>query len=139
MGLYGINLIGVLVAGIVAMGFGFLWYTPSIFGRKWMRYVGISKRKAKEHKEKGMVLYALGGFISQIVMAFVLSIFLSYAGAGSIVAALIVAFLLWLGFIAMIQLGVVLWERKPWGLFWINSLQSLISLFIMAIILQLLA
>lgn len=139
MGLYGVNFVGVLVAAIVAMLFGLVWYSPNLFGKKWMKYVGISQRKAKENKEKGRFLQILGGFISQILMAGILSVFLLYTGAASIVASLFIAFLLWLGFIVTTQISVVLWERKPLGLFFLNALQSLGSLFVMAIVLQLLA
>ncbi|MAG60702.1 hypothetical protein CL619_02840 [archaeon] len=139
MELYGVNLVGVLVAAVVGMLFGFIWYSPKVFGVKWMKLAGISKRKAKEAKEKGMFLNMLGGFIGQIVTAAVLSVFLLYAGAGSIAASLVVAFLLWLGFTATTQIGLVLWEQKPWGLFALNGLYSLCNLLIMAIVLQLLA
>ena len=138
MALYGVNLIGVLVAAVTSMLFGMIWYSPKVFGKRWMNLAGISKRKAKEAKEKGMALNMFFAFVSQIVTAGVLSVFLLYAGAASILASLLVAFLLWLGFVATTQIGSVLWEQKPWGLYTLNSLYSLLNLFIMAIALHLL-
>ena len=138
MALYGVNLIGVLVAAVASVLFGFIWYHPKVLGNKWMKLTGISKRKAKEAKEKGMALNMFLAFVGQIVTAAVLSVFLLYAGAASILASLLVAFLLWLGFITTTQIGSVLWEQKPWGLYTLNSLYSLLNLFIMAIALHLL-
>ncbi len=137
MVLYGVNFIGVLVAAVASMLFGMIWYSPKIFGNKWMRLTGISKKKAKEAKEKGMTLHMLGSFVSQIVTAAILSVFLLYAGAASIPASLLVSFLLWLGFIATTQISSVFWEQKTWSLFTLNSLYSLCNLFVMAIVLQL--
>ena len=137
MGFYGINFLGVLVAAIAAMLVGMIWYSPNVFGNKWMALAGISKKKMKESKEKGMAKQMVTGFVSQLVMACVLSIFLAYSGAASIPAALVVVFILWLGMIATTQIGSVLWEGKSFELFFLNTLHSLVALAVMAIALQL--
>ena len=137
MALYGMNLVGVLIAAVASFILGMVWYSPNVFGKKWMKLAGISNKKMKEAKEKGMMLNMLGGFVSSVLMAGVLSIFLAYAGAATIPAALVVAFLLWLGMIATTQIGAILWEGKPAGLFCLNTSYSLANLFVMAIALQL--
>ena len=137
MGFYGINLLGVLVAAVAAMIVGMLWYSPNVFGNKWMKLSGISKKKIDESKKKGMVKMMLTGFVAQFVTAAVLSVFLAYAGATSVPAALVVGFLLWLGMVATTQIGSVLWEGKPFALFALNTTASLVGLEVMAIVLQL--
>ncbi len=138
MALYGMNLLGVLIAAVLAFVLGGIWYSQNVFGPKWLKYSGISKRKYKESKEKGVAGKHFAGFIASLLMACVLSIFLAYAGAVSIPAALLVAFLLWLGFVATTLIGPILWEGKPFGLFVLNGAYSLLALFVMAIALQLL-
>ena len=138
MGIYGFNLLGILIAAVAGMVVGMFWYSPNVFGRKWMKYLGMSKRKMKEAQEKGMLVPMLFGFVGQLLTAGMLSVFMGYAGAASIPAGLLVAFLLWLGFIATTQIGVVLWEQKPWGLYLLNSSYSLTVLLVMSIVLQLL-
>lgn len=68
-------------------------------------------------------------------MAYVLAHFLRYLGAGGGRAAVEAAFWLWLGFIATVTLGGVLWEGKPWKLWIFNNGYQLISLAVMAVIL----
>ena len=137
MGIYGLNIVGIFVAAIVAMVVGMLWYSPKLFGNKWISYVGFSKKKIKEAKEEGMTKQLIIAFIAQLCTATLLSIFMSYAGATNIFAGVLIAVLLWLGFAATNQINVVLWERKPWGLFLVNTGHTLFNLVLMAIVLQL--
>ena len=37
-----INYLSILVAGVVAWGFGALWYSPVMFGKVWQREVGMT-------------------------------------------------------------------------------------------------
>jgi len=45
-------------------------------------------------------------------------------------------FTMWIGFIAPIMFGIVLWERKPVRLYLLNVMFQLISLLVMAVILS---
>ena len=40
MEVYGVNLLAVLLATIVGMALGALWYSPILFGNKWMQCIG---------------------------------------------------------------------------------------------------
>ena len=75
------------------------------------------------------------GFISMLVMAYVLAYVVSYAAATTWLQGAIAGAWMWLGFVATISLGSVLWENRPWALYWINSLHSLVTLVIMGAIL----
>ena len=79
----------------------------------------------------------VGGFITALVMAYVLAHFVAIAGAGDAMGALQLAFWIWLGFIATVQIGIVLWEGKPWKLYFLNAAYWLVNLAVMAIILAL--
>ncbi len=43
-----INWIAVVVAAIVPMIIGFIWYNPKVFGIAWMRESGMTEEKAKQ-------------------------------------------------------------------------------------------
>src|SRR3989344_1849673 len=43
MGLLDVNYVAVLVASIVSMIVGFIWYSKRVFGGKWMKNVGLVK------------------------------------------------------------------------------------------------
>lgn len=133
-----VNYLAVLACGIASMVIGMLWYSPSgLFGKAWMRLMGYDKLKPKEleaMKKKGCKSMAFA-FVSSLVMAYVLAHVLSFAQAETWLDGVQGAFWVWLGFIATVMLGSVLWENKPMKLYWINSLHYLVTLMVYGVIL----
>ena len=132
-----INYLAVLVAAVASMALGFLWYGP-LFGKTWAQLMGFDKKKMAEAKKKGMpkqtwVLMVAG----TLVTSYVLAHFVDYLDATNVAGALQAGFWLWLGFIVPVQLGMVLWEGKPWKLYFINVAYYLVNLSVMAVILAL--
>lgn len=41
------NFLAILVAAVVPMALGFLWYNPALFGNAWMRESGMTEEKMK--------------------------------------------------------------------------------------------
>ena len=136
-----INYLAVFVAGIVATGLGALWYGP-LFGKQWIAMTGMKMPETvtpemKRNMNRG---YALT-FVGALVMAYVLAYSLVFASlalnAGGVSAGLMVGFWNWLGFVAPVMLGMVLWEGKPWKLYFLNVGYYLVSLLVMGTILAL--
>jgi len=130
IGFEGINLLAVLVAGFAAFVIGSLWYSV-LFGKLWMKLAGVKKDKKDPYMPVRFLVYLVG----QLVMAFILAHFLIFANAVSYVEGLTTAFWLWLGFIAPITIGGVLWEKKSINLFVLNNVYNLIALGVMSAIL----
>ena len=130
------NYLAALVATIAAIVLGFLWYGP-LFGKVWMQLMNIDKKKMDEMKKKGMTMNYVIMVISTLVMSYILAHFVKYLGATNIAGALQAAFWIWLGFIATVQIGIVLWEGKPWKLYFLNTAYWLVNLAVMATILAL--
>ena len=128
-----INLLAVLVAAIAAIVLGFLWYGP-LFGKVWMQLMGMDKKKMGKDMKKQMTKSYIIMVISTLVTSFILAHFVKYLGT-SLAEALQTTFWIWLGFIATVQLGIVLWEGKPWKLYFINTSYWLVNLSVMSIIL----
>ncbi len=124
-----INYLAVLVAAIVSMVIGFLWYGP-IFGKAWMRLMKIDKKKIDEAKKKGMTTSYVVMFISALIMNYVLAHFVKYLGSRTFMDGMQAGFWLWLGFIATVQVGIVLWEGKPVKLYLINAAHYLVALMV---------
>jgi len=74
------------------------------------------------------------GFVSQLVMAFALAIFASVWMYDGLYGAFKLAFWVWLGFLAMISLGSVLWENRSWNLYLFNVAYQFVMIFAMAIV-----
>lgn len=129
-----INYPALLAAAIASIMIGFLWYGP-LFGKMWIKLMNFDKKKMEESKKKGMrKTYAIM-IAGTLVTSYVLAHFVDYLDATDVAGALQAAFWLWLGFIATVMLGSVLWEGKPWKLYFINAAYQLVSLAVMALIL----
>jgi len=136
-----INYWAVFGAAVAAIVLGMLWYGP-LFGKQWMRIVGISKADMEAMGEKGkrmmMRSYALMT-IGTLVMAYVLAHVLTYASAftGSVGAdaGIAAGLSIWIGFVAPVMMGNVIWEGRPWKYWFITSGYYLVSLILMGIIL----
>jgi len=129
-----VNYLAVLAAGIVSIVLGFLWFGP-LFGKQWTSLMGFDKKKMEEAKKKGMGRTYAIMIIGTLVTSYVLAHFVDYLDATNISGALQAAFWIWLGFIATVMLGSVLWEGKPWKLYFLNAAYWLVNLAVMAIIL----
>lgn len=125
-----INYSALVVAAIMRFLFGWLWYSPLLFGKAW---VSLTNCNPEEMKRR-MPRLALADLIANFVMAFVLVHAVHYAGAVNASQGAAVGFFNWLGFIATVMLMLTLYEKRPAKLLWINSGFQLISLLIMGAI-----
>ena len=131
-----INYLAVFTVAIISMVVGGLWFSPMLFGKQWMALSGMTDASMAEAKKKGMTkAYALQ-FVASLVMACVLAHFLGYAGATTVSAGLQGGFWAWLGFIAPVTLGSVLWEGKSWKLWVLSNGHYLIVLLIAGAVLS---
>ncbi len=136
-----VNYLAVFIAALSSMVVGFLWFGP-LFGKTWMKLMGWSKLQmsSKPDSKEMNKLYAIQ-FLGSLFMAFVLSHALvfanAYLGTRGIAGALMTGFWNWLGFIAPVTLGSVLWEGKSWKLWAFNNSYYLTVLLVMGLILSL--
>ncbi len=125
-----INYFAVVGAAVAAMIVGFLWYGP-LFGKAWMQLMNFDKKKIDAAKKKGMGKTYVLAFASTLIMSYILAHFVDYTQAATFVDGAIAGIWLWLGFIATVQIGSVLWEGKPVKLYVINTLHYLVALVVM--------
>lgn len=135
-----INYFAVLVAAIASMVIGFLWYGP-IFGKQWIALSGMNPTQMDKIKPGGMSKTYLLAFIGSLLISYVLAHAIIFAGTymhvEGINLGLTAGFFNWLGFIAPVSFGSVLWEQKPWKLWFIDNSYHLVTLMVMGIILAL--
>ena len=129
-----INWLGVLVAGIAAMVIGFVWYSPFLFGRAWISASGINETQVAEMKKKGMAKTYVFAFLSSLVMSFAVGFLLNVVYVDTLLDAVILGVITWLGFIATVMVGGLLWEGKSPKLVVINAGHYLTIMLTMAII-----
>jgi uncharacterized RDD family membrane protein YckC len=106
-----VNYLAVLLAGLISMPLGFVWYMPKVFGNTWMKGAGL---KAKD-LEGGPLPYILS-FVASLVTAYVLAhvayLSNSFFKHSFLQDTLTTAFWLWLGFTGARLTVHMLYERK---------------------------
>ena len=137
IGMFEISLWPILFAAVSNVVLGMVWYHPKVFGSAWMRLANISP-EAVERVRKQMPVRVLFGFLASLVVAYVLANLAIVIGIFDIIGAVFdLALSAWIGFVAPILLGAVLWEGKSLKLYAINAGYWLVSLVVMSILLVL--
>ena len=131
-----VNYWAVLAAAVLSMVSGALWYSSFLFGKVWMKLSKFNPKDMAKAKKSGSVnkSYAIM-FASSLVTAYVLSHFVDYVGATTVLGGVQLGFWLWLGVATPIQLGMILWEGKPVKLYLINTGYTLVNLALVSAVL----
>lgn len=127
-----INYIVVLIVAVVNYVIGAIWYSPALFGPRWMLAVGKSEQDLK--RTNMGVAYA-GAFISAVMMAYVLALFIGFAQAKTILSGAGIGLWAWVGFVAAPKLSNYLFSSWPRDLYLINNGYQLVSLLVMGALL----
>lgn len=130
-----VNWIAIIVATIINMILGFLWYGKPLFGKQWQQEQGWSdKEMKKKQSEMGSSSYILMT-IASILSAYVLSQVIALTGATTLGSGAAAGLWVWFGFVTTTQIGKVLWDGKSWKLFSIETGYSFVSYALMGMIL----
>lgn len=129
-----VNLWAVLVSGVVASAIGMLWYSPAVFGNIWLKESGITPNEADK---KNMWWLMLANLVASLITIFVLARLAELTSSTTVASVLALAVVVWIGFIAMIAITAVIWEKKPLKVYFINVGYWLVALLISGVILAL--
>ena len=110
-----INYAAVLVAAVINMAVGAVWYSPALFGKAWSKLTG-----KKDMKGSGQMGYAVSA-VGALVQSWILVHFVQYAGSTTVTEGAITGFWLWLAFVAAVMAGAYVFEGRPWKLLQINA------------------
>ena len=132
-----VNALAVLVAAVLTMVLGAVWYSPVLFAKQWMAAQGHTPEALEQMKRKGMIRAYAVSFLCYLVTAYVVALFAAYMQAMSFAQGLWLGFLVWLGFAATIGLTGNMFSRKPIAAWVIDAGYQLAYLLIMAVVLTL--
>ena len=121
-----INYWAVLVAVVINMVVGALWYSKGLFGSHWSKLTGIKLEDMRKQGNAGIAI----SVVTSLITAFILAHFVRYAGATSFSDGLVTGFWLWLVFIAAMLASSYVFEGRPWKLWTINAGYWLVVLLI---------
>lgn len=137
-----VNYLAVVVAGIVSMALGFLWYSPIVLGKQWMKERGLSSETLKKAQKEMGKLYGIS-FVVSLITAYVLTHVMvlseNFFHYPMLQTGLTTAFWMWLGFMMPVQVTATIFsDKKNWKLFGIDTGYQLVSLLAMGVVIAVL-
>lgn len=113
-----INYLAVLAATFIAMILGALWYSPLLFGTKWMKVMGFTEEQLKkEGSAKEMMISVVTSFIEAVVLASLVLM----TGTKTLFQGIHLGAMIGIGFIAMVTLSNAMFNRTPIKVWLIGS------------------
>jgi hypothetical protein len=128
---FDVNWWAVLLAALVSMVVGSIWYSKLLFGEIWMKAIG---KKMDDMKANGGPGYAFTT-VSALVQAFILANIVRDVFATTATDGLVLGLMLWLGFVAASTISDTVFSGRPWKLWQINTVYYMVVLVINSIIL----
>lgn len=127
------NIWAVLVATLSTMVVGSIWYTPKVFGDRWMRLANVDPDRAPS--AIGPILITLVvSFISAVVLAGAATVVHDSYGGSFLGNTFITGVALWAGFTASRFVTHDAFEGRPSALTTLNIAHELVTVVVMALI-----
>ena len=127
-----INLLAVLIAAVINMVLGMLWYSPVLFGKTWLVAIGKTQEEIKQGSTGPLYMV---NTIASLVLAYVLAHFVDYTQAKTAAQGAQTGFWIWLGFVVTTVLPTYLYEMRPKKVYFIYITYQLLSFIIMGVVL----
>ena len=126
--IFKINPLGSLLAILANMILGALWYSV-LFGKAWMKAMGY-KKEDLSGQNKAMLL----AIVTAVIYALALNFIVANIGVDTIFKAVILAVIVWVGFIVPYALLGVAYEQRKMKVFLISTGYQGAGLVIMSIL-----
>jgi len=127
MGELHVNYFAVIVAAILNMAVGALWYGPMLFAKQWMAVNNINPEDMKNVNPAPLYAQSI---VVTIISYFVLAMAIIVTNTVRLNGGMSLAFWLWLGFIAPVQYTANLFSNKKVAAFFIDTGYQLITMLI---------
>ncbi len=129
-----VNLLAVVVATIVSMAIGWLWYSPVLFGKAWLKALGRGEADVAAMKQGAPRAITLE-LVATLVKMYVLAGLVSFAFTDSAAQGALIGLWLWLGFVVTTNLSSVTFEGRSKVTYLIGITCQLVTLVVAGMIL----
>lgn len=120
-----LNWWAIIVATVIYMVLGSVWFSPSGFGKLWARALN-RKTSEMSNANTGYTLTLVGALVQSFVLAnFVRDLGLTTASEGVALGITV-----WLGFICFVGASETIFAGRPWTLWKINAGYYLVLLLV---------
>ena len=131
-----VHYVPVIVAAVAVFILGWLWYSPLLFFKPWMRLRGLDPVAAMAGAKMPAGKLVVE-FLRCLVLSFAIALFISHTGVVSWRGAVHFALLVWVAFPVIILIGSILWENVPWKVAAIHAGDWLVKVLVIALIVTL--
>jgi len=122
-----VNILAIIVAAIIHMLTGLIWYQEKAFGSTWSKLTGKDLSPSKQ--------WLPVGILGHLILVFVLAVIIILATATTIFNGAFIGILVWLGFIVPLEIGELIWEKIQFKLFLIRISEHFVALILAGAIL----
>ncbi|MDQ5913939.1 MAG: hypothetical protein QG623_558 [Patescibacteria group bacterium] len=128
-----VNLVGVLLATLSSMVVGSVWYAKPVFGKTWMKLVGLTDKDFKEMSWTPMVFAIVRSAFLAYLLAYLAFVANAFYGNSFTQDSLKVAFMISLIVVpTMVMHDLFEGRRKKISL--INGLHEFVTIMVMALV-----
>jgi hypothetical protein len=122
-----INYTAVVASAFLYWLLGGLWYSPLLFGGKFIEIIGWSPEQVARIEAGGAGAQLALAFVGSLVAAYALAHVLRYTGEETAASGAKTGLWLWLGLVVTTNLNTVFFEFRPVGLYLINISYHLVA------------
>jgi hypothetical protein len=123
-----INYPAVVASAVAYWVLGALWYSPLLFARPFIALKGWTPEQVAAIQSQSHAGEIGLAFLTSLLLAYVLAHFVKFTGAETAPSGALTGFWLWLGFVVTTNLGTVIFEQRPLGLYLINNGYHLVGM-----------
>jgi len=129
-----VHFLAVLLVTVISMAIGWLWYSPVLFGKVWLKALGKTPADMAA-MNKGSAMPLVLELLATFVKMYALAVFISSTSTTTAGGGVLVALWLWLGVVVTTNLSVVTFEGRSKGAYLVGIACQLVSLVIAGMVL----
>ncbi|MFT3797803.1 DUF1761 domain-containing protein [Microbacterium sp.] len=129
-----INYWAVLLSTVASMIVGSIWYTPKVFGNRWMTLAKVTPAGTNIGAWLPLVVSVVLSFLLAWVLAGAVTIAWHFYGGSYVSSSIVTAFTLWAGFTAGRIIVHDIFEGRPSNLTVLTIAHELVTVLAMAVV-----
>lgn len=126
----GINWVAIVVAAIMPMVLGGLWYSNVLFAKQWMAAIGKTEEEIRASAKNPAAMYG-ATFVAWLVAAYVIDYFVYWTNTTSFLRGMKIGAMLSIGVFAVAAYQTVMFEFRKRELYYINTAYNVVCMLLM--------
>ncbi|HET7827482.1 MAG TPA: DUF1761 domain-containing protein [Candidatus Saccharimonadales bacterium] len=129
-----VSLLGVLLSALSAMVIGTIWYHQAVFGKRWMKAIGLTEAVMKERANAALGMLVIVSLVTAYALSLVTRYLHEYTGDSGVKVGVEAALLVGIGFGVTTILAHGVFEPRDKDVLYINLGNRLVTLLAMGLI-----